>query len=121
MQATLTVTAKGQVTLRREVLEHLGVVPGDKIIIDLLPSGRAEVRAARAPGSIEGFIGCLYQPGTQYKVYSWMTRAHVDTRTIALWNDRIKHSYDSKRVALKSVSERTGELPAMRGARPAIG
>jgi bifunctional DNA-binding transcriptional regulator/antitoxin component of YhaV-PrlF toxin-antitoxin module len=65
MQATLTVTAKGQVTLRREVLEHLSVVPGDKITIDLLPSGRAEVRAARAPGSIEGFIGCLYQPGTQ--------------------------------------------------------
>jgi antitoxin PrlF len=65
MQATLTVTAKGQVTLRREVLEHLGVVPGDKITIDFLPSGRAEVRAAQAPGSIEGFIGCLYQPGTQ--------------------------------------------------------
>jgi antitoxin PrlF len=65
MQSTLTVTAKGQVTLRKEVLKHLGVAPGDKITIDFLPSGRAEVRAARAPGSIEDFIGCLRQPGTQ--------------------------------------------------------
>jgi antitoxin PrlF len=65
MQTTLTVTSKGQVTLRREVLEHLGVAPGDKITIDFLPSGRAEVRAARAPASIEAFIGCLKQPGTE--------------------------------------------------------
>ena len=62
MASTLTVTAKGQVTLRREVLEHLGVAPGDKITVDFLPSGRAEVRAARAPASIEGFIGCLAAP-----------------------------------------------------------
>jgi antitoxin PrlF len=36
---TLTVTAKGQVTLRKEILEHLGVKPGSKIIIDLLDGG----------------------------------------------------------------------------------
>lgn len=65
MGNTLTVTSKGQVTLRREVLEHLGVVPGDKITVDFLPSGRAEVRAAKAPASIEGFIGCLGQPGAR--------------------------------------------------------
>jgi hypothetical protein len=29
--STLTVTAKGQVTLRKDVLEHLGVHPGEKI------------------------------------------------------------------------------------------
>jgi bifunctional DNA-binding transcriptional regulator/antitoxin component of YhaV-PrlF toxin-antitoxin module len=65
MGSTLTVTSKGQVTLRRELLEHLGVVPGDKITVDFLPSGRAEVRAAKAPGSLEGFIGCLAAPGTK--------------------------------------------------------
>jgi hypothetical protein len=32
--ATLTVTAKGQVTLRRDLLEHLGVRPGEKITVD---------------------------------------------------------------------------------------
>ena len=33
---TLTVTAKGQVTLRKDVLEHLDVRPGEKISVDKL-------------------------------------------------------------------------------------
>ena len=37
---TLTVTAKGQITLRKELLKHLGVQPGDKIVVDKLPDGR---------------------------------------------------------------------------------
>ena len=36
----LTVTARGQVTFRKEVLQHLGITPGDKIALDLLPDGR---------------------------------------------------------------------------------
>jgi AbrB family looped-hinge helix DNA binding protein len=50
--STLTVTAKGQVTLRKDLLEHLGVRPGEKITIDKLPDGRIEVRAARPTGTI---------------------------------------------------------------------
>lgn len=49
---TLTVTAKGQVTLRKDVLRHLGVHPGEKITLDKLPDGRIEVRAARPVGQI---------------------------------------------------------------------
>jgi AbrB family looped-hinge helix DNA binding protein len=45
--STLTVTAKGQVTLRKDLLEHLGVHPGEKIAVDKLPDGRIEVKAAR--------------------------------------------------------------------------
>ena len=46
---TLTITARGQVTFKKEVLKHLGLQPGDKIRIDLLPQGRAELTADR-PG-----------------------------------------------------------------------
>ena len=49
MGTTLTVTAKGQVTLREEVLRHLGVAPGQKVEMYLLPNGRLEVRAADWP------------------------------------------------------------------------
>jgi AbrB family looped-hinge helix DNA binding protein len=49
---TLTVTAKGQVTLRKDLLKHLGVHPGDKIAVDKLPDGRIEVRAAQPAGKI---------------------------------------------------------------------
>jgi bifunctional DNA-binding transcriptional regulator/antitoxin component of YhaV-PrlF toxin-antitoxin module len=65
MTTTLTVTAKGQVTLRKEVLRHLDVTPGQKVEVDLLPNGRLEVRAARPTGSIEDFIGCAQRPGTK--------------------------------------------------------
>jgi len=36
----LTITAKGQVTLKQELLNHLGVGPGEKIEADKLPEGR---------------------------------------------------------------------------------
>jgi len=38
--ATLTITAKGQVTLRQELLRHLGVQPGQQIEVTALPGGR---------------------------------------------------------------------------------
>lgn len=56
---TLTVTAKGQVTLRKDLLNHLGVGPGQKIEVSELPGGRIEVKAARSTGNIDGFIGLL--------------------------------------------------------------
>ena len=55
----LTVTSKGQVTLRQDLLRHMGVKPGDQIEVSALPGGRIEVRAAKPCGSIEGFIGLL--------------------------------------------------------------
>jgi bifunctional DNA-binding transcriptional regulator/antitoxin component of YhaV-PrlF toxin-antitoxin module len=57
--AELTVTQRGQVTFRKKVMEHLGVKPGDKIEIELLPDGRGLIRAARPTGKIENFIGML--------------------------------------------------------------
>jgi bifunctional DNA-binding transcriptional regulator/antitoxin component of YhaV-PrlF toxin-antitoxin module len=57
--STLTVTAKGQVTLRRALLEHLGVHPGEKIVIQMLPDARIEVRAARATGRISDAFDVL--------------------------------------------------------------
>jgi AbrB family looped-hinge helix DNA binding protein len=57
--STLTVTAKGQVTLRKDLLEHLGVRPGEKITIDKLPDGRIEVRAARPTGKISDAFNFL--------------------------------------------------------------
>jgi antitoxin PrlF len=65
MATTLLITAKGQVTLRKELLRHLGVAAGDKVAVDFLPDGRAELRSARPKGSIKGFIGSLQRPGTK--------------------------------------------------------
>ncbi|UUP18471.1 AbrB/MazE/SpoVT family DNA-binding domain-containing protein [Nitratireductor thuwali] len=56
---TLTVTAKGQVTLKKELLQHLGVQPGQKIEVDPLPGGRLSITAARPKGKIEDFYGIV--------------------------------------------------------------
>lgn len=56
---TLTVTAKGQVTLRKDVLKHLGVHPGEKITVNKLPDGRIEVKAARPTGKISDVFDFL--------------------------------------------------------------
>lgn len=56
---TLTITARGQVTFRKEVLQHLGIKPGEKIELDLLPDGRGMLKAFRHTGTIEGFVGLL--------------------------------------------------------------
>ena len=56
---TLTVTARGQVTFRKDVLQHLGIRPGEKIELELLPDGRGLLKAARPAGTIDGFVGLL--------------------------------------------------------------
>ena len=61
--STLTVTAKGQVTLRKDVLDHLGVHPGEKITVNKLPDGRIEVKAAKPTGKISDVFGLLKRKG----------------------------------------------------------
>ena len=56
---TLTVTSRGQVTFRKEVLQHLGIKPGEKIELDLLPGGRAALKAIQQKGSLRSMAGFL--------------------------------------------------------------
>lgn len=80
---TLTVTTKGQVTLRKEFLQYLGVEPGEKIEVNQLPGGRIEVRAARSKGTIDGFIGLL--EGRSNKVASIET---INEAAASGWSDQ---------------------------------
>ncbi|MBK7615757.1 MAG: AbrB/MazE/SpoVT family DNA-binding domain-containing protein [Burkholderiales bacterium] len=80
---TLTVTARGQVTFRKEVLQHLGVRPGEKIELDLLPDGRGVLKAARPAGTIDGFVGLL--AGRTKKV---ATIEEINAATTQAWADR---------------------------------
>ena len=57
--SSLTVTAKGQVTLKRDLLQHLGIKPGERVDFEKLPGGELRVRAARPTGKIDDFLGLL--------------------------------------------------------------
>ena len=82
MGITLTVTAKGQVTLRRNVLEHLGIGPGDRLEVDLLPSGRLQMRAK--PGNpASSVFGMLKRPDQPT-----LTIAEINEAAAAGWADK---------------------------------
>jgi bifunctional DNA-binding transcriptional regulator/antitoxin component of YhaV-PrlF toxin-antitoxin module len=65
MKSTLKITSKGQVTFRKEVLDQLGVRPGDKITVEFVGPGRAEVRLAEPAAKLEAFVGCLKKAGAR--------------------------------------------------------
>ena len=53
---TLSVTERGEVTFRKDVLLHLGTQPGGRIRLDLLPDGRAELKADQPEGSWDDLL-----------------------------------------------------------------
>jgi bifunctional DNA-binding transcriptional regulator/antitoxin component of YhaV-PrlF toxin-antitoxin module len=59
----LTVAANGQVNPPDDLPHHLGVHPGEKIVVEKLPDGRIEVRAARPGGEISEVFGILKRKG----------------------------------------------------------
>jgi AbrB family looped-hinge helix DNA binding protein len=83
--ATLTITARGQVTLRKKVLEHLGLKPGGKIELELLPDGRGVIWAAKRTGKIDDFIGLL--AGKTNKV---ATIEEINEAAAEGWAGRVK-------------------------------
>lgn len=49
----LTVTTQGQVTFAKDVLQHFGIRPGEKMELDLLPNGQGVLQAARQTRALE--------------------------------------------------------------------
>lgn len=55
--ASLSVNMKGQITLKWDLLAHLGIKPGERTELDILPGGELRVKAARPSDTINDFIG----------------------------------------------------------------
>jgi AbrB family looped-hinge helix DNA binding protein len=58
-----TITSKGQLTLPKEVREHLGVDQGDRV--EFVVEANGAVRVRRLAGSIEQLYGILQRPGLE--------------------------------------------------------
>ena len=81
---TLNVSASGQITLRKDMLKHLGVEAGDKVAMEKLPSGRIELRAAA-------------QSGTIADVFDLLKRKKARKLSIAAINGISAHGWAGKR------------------------
>ncbi|MBA3059099.1 MAG: AbrB/MazE/SpoVT family DNA-binding domain-containing protein [Gammaproteobacteria bacterium] len=57
----LTITTKGQITLRRELLLYLGIAPGQQVEVYKQANGVLALQA-KAPQGLEAFAGCLPPP-----------------------------------------------------------
>ena len=79
--ALLTVTVRGQMTLRKEVLQHLGIRPGEKVELALLPGGQGLLTAARPAGTIDGFVGLLAGRTSKVATLEEITKATAQGRS----------------------------------------
>ncbi len=59
MMVTLTITAKGRMTLGRDILRHIDVEAGGKVVVNKLPDGRIEPRVQRSAGLISATFDFL--------------------------------------------------------------
>lgn len=75
--STLTITAKGQITLRQDLLKHLGIGPGQKVEVEKLPDGRITFKAASV-GTMSNFFGCLAQTAGPVLSIDEMNRIAAD-------------------------------------------
>lgn len=62
---TLTITARGQITLTPEMLQHLGLRPGDSVEVTCAPGGHLILapKPIARNGRIDDIIGALHRPG----------------------------------------------------------
>lgn len=58
----LKVTAKGQITLNKEVMKLLGVGPGDYVEVEPQSDNVVSIRGKKAGKSIDSIFGMLHDP-----------------------------------------------------------
>lgn len=58
----LTVTSKGQITIRKALLDGLGVRPGDKLHVDVRPDGGLVIPPARRTRTFADLAGRMVPP-----------------------------------------------------------
>jgi antitoxin PrlF len=56
---TMTLTAKGQFTFNKRLLEHIGVKAGDKVLVKKLPDGSLKIQAQKSAVPVSALFGCI--------------------------------------------------------------
>lgn len=56
---TLSVTAKGQITLKRDLLQHMGIKQGQRVEVVKLPDGELRIKAKQQTQPISHVFGLL--------------------------------------------------------------
>jgi len=54
---SLALNAESQITLTSDLLQHLGIQPGQRLDVEKLPNSALRIKAIKPRGSIDNFIG----------------------------------------------------------------
>lgn len=84
--ATATITSKGQITLPKEVREHLHVAEGDRV--DFVIGADGQVHVLPVTGSVRELFGCVRRPGIRPPTIEEMEEALLEE--VAKDNQRIR-------------------------------
>ena len=57
MKSTYPLTSKSQITVPKEVREHLGLKPGGRAAFRIMPNGEVVVSRPRTPAEIRAAVG----------------------------------------------------------------
>ncbi|MDQ8027959.1 MAG: AbrB/MazE/SpoVT family DNA-binding domain-containing protein [Brevundimonas sp.] len=57
--SALSITSKGQITLKKDLLNHLGIEPGDKVDVVMAPGGKLLVTPARVKKPMSALLNLL--------------------------------------------------------------
>jgi hypothetical protein len=81
--ATIRVTGRRQITLDDEVLAHLGIGPGETLVVKMLPKRQIALRTARVSrkvptGHISDFFGILAGRTTKVATIEEINRATAE-------------------------------------------
>jgi len=83
---TATITSKGQITLPKEIREHLHVAEGDRVEFVIEAGGAVGVRPVT--GSFRDLLGCVHRPGLRAPTIDELEEALLDA--VAEDNQRIR-------------------------------
>jgi AbrB family looped-hinge helix DNA binding protein len=73
---TATLTSKGQITLPKEVREHLHLAEGDRVEFVIQPQGDVQIQPLK--GSVQKLFGMLHRPGMRATSLEQMDQALLE-------------------------------------------
>ena len=74
--STATVTSKGQITLPKEVRDHLHLAEGDRVEFVIQPQGDVQIQPLK--GSVQKLFGMLHRPGMPTTSLEEMDRGLIE-------------------------------------------
>jgi len=91
--ATATVTSKGQITLPKEVRDHLGLKRGDRVDFGIDAEGNVQMRIARR--SVSELFGFLKRPGATPPSVEQIDESIAQSRQAD--DARVRSAWDAQR------------------------